>query len=80
MGTQRGARRPELLAQHVFQCGQLSCPADRFERDGRRDGGARCDQIGGIVGRSGVVAAQCGDDVDERLTGIAVVDPLPLGE
>ena len=28
----------------------------------------------------GVVAAQCGDDVGDGLAGVAVVDPLPLGQ
>ena len=78
--AQRTRRRPILLAQHVFQRVEFGGPADGLQRDGQRDGGAAGDQVGGVVGRTRVVAAQCRDDVRDGLAGVAVVDPIPLGQ
>ena len=46
----------------------------------QRDGGAGGDQVGRVVGRARVVAAQRGDDVGDGLAGEALVDPVPLGQ
>src|SRR5271163_2580753 len=42
-------------------------------------GGAGGDHVGGIIGRSGVVAAQRSHEVGNRVTGVALVDPVTLG-
>ncbi len=38
------------------------------------------DQVGRVVGRPRVVAAQRGDDVVDGLAGVALVDPDPLSQ
>ena len=64
--------------QNVFQRVELGCPPDRREGDRQRDRGAGGDQVGGVVGRPGIVAAQCGDDVGDGVAREALVDPMPL--
>ncbi len=74
------ARRPILLAQHVFQGVEFGGPPDGLQCDAERDGGAGGDQVGRVVGRARVVAAQRRDDVGDGLAREALVDPIPLGQ
>ena len=71
-------RHPIVLHQNIFQRFQLGGAAYCLQRDRHRDGGAAGDQVGGVLRRSRVMAAQRGDDVFDGVAGEALVDPITL--